>query len=456
MANLRSLFQNGVPNIQRDGKWYVPASALGLSGYDPMEQGVNTMTGSGHQSLYSLNDPWGLRQSLEYPNGAPNSHDDGNGGYIPDFGAQQIQVTPDGLVQVSGPQQWQWNDRTPSEPGKDLGSWLPLAGMAAVGAAGAGLAGAGAAEAGGTATAAGGAGAGTVGVDASTGLFAGESANAGTGVYGTVGGGATGAATAPIGDPNMWDWLDQIDTSGMQFPEGAGGGNLGELPPEVNPYGDTSWPNDSVPGKAPIDVQSLLKQYGAPVVSALKGLLGGAGGDHLGGAPNQGRGIFDQLLGDPLGSAFNATPFLLALAEANRQGNITDPTLARLSGLSDQAAGNQGGLVDSVTGPYNRQSFAGRDALMADQQARGVRGSSFGDQSINSYDLTRSQGLGELTGSTMAKSIGLQGGLLGSVLQGQTQAATNRNLLLGAGLNASGKLFQPQSDPFGIKNLLGL
>ncbi len=61
------------------------------------------------------------------------------------------------------------------------------AGAAALGAGGG--AGAGAAE--GTA--------GTGAVDASTGLYAGESANAGAGTYGTVGGGATGASAAGAG-----------------------------------------------------------------------------------------------------------------------------------------------------------------------------------------------------------------------------------------------------------------
>lgn len=250
----------------------------------------------------------------------------------------------------------------------------------------------------------------------------------------------------------MWDWLDEIG-----YDPGAEG--MYNAVSAADPYGGSAaWPDDSVTGGAnggeiprssPFDFQSLLKQYGTQALNLLKPTGAGPSG-------SQGRGILDQITGDPLGSAFNATPFLLALAEANRQQGITNPTLSRISGLADSAANNQTGLVASAVDPYNRQTMAGRDALLADQQARGVRGSSFGDQSLTSYDTMRGQGAGDLTAKATATSLGLQGGLLDNILKGQTQAATNRNMLLGAGLNASGKLFQPQSDPFGLKNLLGL
>lgn len=298
----------------------------------------------------------------------------------------------------------------------------------------------------GSETLSGGAGADTLGGET---VLPGESATSGS--AGSNGGG-------------MWDLVDNVgfdpgsegmfnaplaeDTSTGAFDQfGMNNPNTGFQDQGFDPGG--SW-LDSLKGygQQGMDVYNKLKAI--PGIAALLGSVSGRTG-----SKSTGGGILNGVLSDPIGSAFNASPFLLAMAEANRQGNKTDPVLARLSGLADQAGSNEGGLLSSVTGPYNRQTMAGRDAMMSDQSLRGIRGSSFGDQGLTSYDTSRSQGLGELTGSTQAKSIGLQGGLLNQLLAGQTQAATSRNLLLGAGLNASGKLFQPQSDPFGLKNLLG-
>lgn len=275
-------------------------------------------------------------------------------------------------------------------------------------------------------------------------------ANTGDALFGTSAANTYGTDTA--GGGGMWDWLDSLDTSGMNFPEGAGGGNLGDPGGGAFDMGGSAGVFDSNGNplySSPFSLKDIFG-YGKDALGFLNKLAPTGAGKSTGG------GILGNILGDPAGAAFNATPFLLALAEANRQQGITDPTLAKISGLQDQAANNETGLVASALGPYNRQTMAGRDALMADQSQRGIRGSSFGDQGITNYDMTRGQGAGELTAKTTAASLGLQGGLLDQILKGQTQAATNRNMLLGAGLNASGRLFQPQSDPFGLKNLLGV
>lgn len=349
----------------------------------------------------------------------------------------------------TGPEQTQtaWNDMKNGALIASLPfAWMGVTALAGAGAAGAaegGAAGAGAAEGGA-------AGAGAVEGGAGSASLVGD---AGADTAGSNGGGmwdlvdnvgfdpgAEGVYNAPIAEDTSTGAFDQF---GMNNP------NTGFQDQGFDPGG--SW-LESLKGygQQGMDVYNKLKAI--PGIAALLGNLQGKSA----GNKSTGGGILNGVLNDPLGSAFNASPFLLAMAEANRQGNKTDPILARLSGLADQAGSNEGGLLSSVTGPYNRQTMAGRDSLMADQSLRGVRGSSFGDQSLTSYDTTRSQGLGELTGSTQAKSLGLQGGLLNQLLAGQTQAATSRNLLLGAGLNASGKLFQPQSDPFGLKNLLGV
>src|SRR6185369_7539356 len=102
----------------------------------------------------------------------------------------------------------------------------------------------------------------------------------------------------------------------------------------------------------------------------------------------------------------------------------------------------------SVLNPYDMDTGIGRQNMLQDQQLRGVRGSSFGDQSLTNYDYMRSLGRGDLFNRANLASAGLEGNLI-------NQRNTNRNLLLGAGLNASGRMFSQQSDPFGLKNLLG-
>ena len=82
--------------------------------------------------------------------------------------------------------------------------------------------------------------------------------------------------------------------------------------------------------------------------------------------------------------------------------------------------------------------------MLNDQDLRGVRGSSFGDQSLSNYDYMRSLGRGDLASKAGMAYASTAGNLINA-------RNTNRNLLLGAGLNASGRLFSPQRDPFDIE-----
>lgn len=276
-------------------------------------------------------------------------------------------------------------------------------------------------------------------------LAPGESAVAGSGVW---------SGGNPIGGGGMWDWLDSImngsNTSAVDpfsfdpsTLEGSSGGlnNLSDLPPATNMQ-DWMTKLDSTPqGKTLLN--SITGGWGdaagamtAKDLLSLGRTLSGIGG-LTGAGGSTGRGIFDQIQNDPLGSAFNATPFLLALAQAKSQANDLNGVLSKINGE---------GYTNAVLHPYDLATGQGRTALEQSLSDRGVAGSSFGYNDLNNYDYLRNLGRGDLANKAQMTSAGLEGSLI-------NQRNTNTNLLLGAGLNASGQLFSPKKDPFGLGNL---
>ena len=214
-----------------------------------------------------------------------------------------------------------------------------------------------------------------------------------------------------------------LSNSGNLIPTGGGTGILGQL-------------------------KSLLNGY-----KTVTGVLGATGA--TGSKPSLGSSVMNQITNDPLQAAFNATPFLLALQQANSQGGDLKATLDKIQGLADGVSGNSSALTTAVLNPYDQSTATGLGNLTQSLGSRGVLGSSFGDMSLDNYNYTRDMGRGDLLAKTKLASTGLEADLLSKVLSGQNAANTNKNLLLGAGLSASGRLFQPETDPFGLKALLG-
>jgi hypothetical protein len=290
---------------------------------------------------------------------------------------------------------------------------------------------------------------------------------------------AQGAANS-AGGSGMWDWLDSFDPTNFEGgssdffnpdysqpfslntsdpfavnpndPFGPSQIDLGRdplntitAPPTGNPLIDNPGMVRNLAGSGFVPAASnsffggitgadVLKN--APsLFSGLKGLFAPSGTGSP--APSTGSGVLGSILNDPLGAAFNATPFLLALNEANRQSGDLNNVLNQINGDA---------YTRTVLNPYDMETGAGRTSLLNDQELRGVRGSSFGDQALNNYDYMRAIGRGDLANRGILSSAQLQGSLI-------NQRNTNRNLLLGAGLNASGRLFSPQPDPFGLRAL---
>ena len=245
---------------------------------------------------------------------------------------------------------------------------------------------------------------------------------------------AAGAGTEAMGG-GMWEWLDGLDI-GMGDVPGYGGG----FEPSFDPttvdlgFGGVDFPGyggvtpDMVMQPAGGGLWGTLSKYGSQAANGLRSLFGG---NASGGGTSPVGFDFGQ-------AAFNSTPFLLALAESDRQSDDIDDVLRKINGPA---------YTNAVVNPYDLETGTGRTALMEDQQARGVRGSSFGQQSLNNYDYMRGLGRGDLVSRATMAPINME-------LNAINQRNLSRNLLLGAGLNASGRLFAgPEADPFGLKRL---
>lgn len=156
--------------------------------------------------------------------------------------------------------------------------------------------------------------------------------------------------------------------------------------------------------------------------------------------------------GSDLGNfAFNSAPFLLALAQAERQrGDINDP-LGRIKQLEDSINGPE--YMNAITRPYDMETASGRTSMTDSLASRGVLGSSFGTMDLNNYDYIRGTGRADIASKALLNAAGLGGELAKTRLGGINNRNLNENALLGAGLNASARLFSPQQDPFNLAML---
>lgn len=327
-------------------------------------------------------------------------------------------------------------------------------------------------------------------------------------------------------ETNPWDaptpWMDYMnqDTSGgmMTLPDGSTEElyrTLGMQMPGMT-ANLANWGSGSVP----ITNGGGASTWGR-IADGARGLFGGGGN-------STGRSILNGIGSDPLGAAFNMTPFLLALQQARQQGKDIDASIGDMRGLipqyidnannsrnvfssldtglaqlSQKTTGDYDNLLGEVTGnesnyvrsqinPLLQAQATGYGNMLESQGARGIRGSSFGDQALTNYGVDTGRGIADATAKALEGSYGLRSGIVGardtaasrslgmrgqnqgavnasnlasingqsgmfdSILKAQNMRNTNKNMLLGAGLAASGKLFSPvDNDPFGIKRLMG-
>lgn len=196
---------------------------------------------------------------------------------------------------------------------------------------------------------------------------------------------------------------------------------------------------------------------GAMVASSGKSLLGKFGGgaespnvpqtQYAGGngmptfgtnmpvAPGSSSGLFDNLLG----TVGNLSPAILAGYLGNSQRQDVMGQVGRLNDVAGSLSGPA--FMQSITNPYDLQTGQGRTALSQSLQQRGVGGSSFGNQQLGNYDYQRGIGRGDLATRAGTAVAGTQGQLYSDALRGIVGGNAAYNSLLGAGLGASGSLF---------------
>lgn len=310
---------------------------------------------------------------------------------------------------------------------------------------------------------------GAAGAGATSGMSAADASTLGTMTEGgaSAGAGATGGTSgAAASGGGMWDWLDEFSslgdaadtgTYGASGTESAGAptGLAGDQALDI--FGSTpdmpGWGNDastwdpqySQPGGGS-SLWGKIADWAKGALPGARSLLGGGSAAAGGSAPG-GMGFGT--------AAFDSAPFLLSLGLANKQRNDINPYLDRLNSLYDRFSSNEGGYLKSVTDPYDMATAQQHGALTSSLGNRGLMGSSFGDMSLDNQNYMRDVGRGDLLSRGINESVGAQSQLTDQAMKGINTRNAASNALLGAGLNASARLFSPQQDPFGLRALMG-
>ena len=158
-----------------------------------------------------------------------------------------------------------------------------------------------------------------------------------------------------------------------------------------------------------------------------------------------------------LDAAGNLLPAAGGAYLGNKQRQDAMGQVGKINELGDSLGAQSGAYLRSITDPYDQQTGLGRTSLSNALSQRGVGGSSFGNQQLENFDYMRGLGRGDVLTRGQVGIAGTQGNLYGNALTGINQANQNYNNILGAGLGASGSLFNiPGNTGAGGLNIPGL
>lgn len=180
------------------------------------------------------------------------------------------------------------------------------------------------------------------------------------------------------------------------------------------------------------------------------GGLAGAASHAIGGGG--GGSLLNFLTGQSGGPSLpSLAPGIAALTYAAGQKPIDTSQLQNVFGA---AGANAPLFVQASQAPLQQAQAGGYGDLLQSQAARGIRGSSFGDQDIANYMNTTNQGISNAGINAAQASLGLQGNLAGQISNLNALSQQMKNDLYGRAFSSIGQGLNPTpgmgGSPWGV------
>jgi hypothetical protein len=265
------------------------------------------------------------------------------------------------------------------------------------------------------------------------GLFGGGMAGAASGAGGAGGDlfGGYSAADMGIGD-----------TSGL----GSSGGLFGGFSNADMGIADTV-------GGAGAGAAGGLPSWLGPAASAGSRLLGGGAGGAMQGGGGGGNPIMNFLTGQGGGPSLpGLAPGVAALQYARQQ---TPVDTSQLQSVFNQAGANAPLFVQAAQDPLKQAQAGGYGDILNSQAQRGIRGSSFGDQSIANYMTDTNRGIADAGTNAAQAALGLQGQLGGQISNLNALSQQMKNNLYGRAFSSLGQGLNPTPGMGGMGGAAG-
>ena len=256
-----------------------------------------------------------------------------------------------------------------------------------------------------------------------------------------------GAGMFDFLDVDNWDLFgagnSSVDPFGSAYDAVAAndpvGALINNLNSGMNPQQAVAAVEQAIPGST----QSLLQFYAnnpSQVMrdaGGIRNLLSGGGSDIgnlfrsiLGGNATQGGGGF-------LNTAVSTLPIIGAIEYARNQQPFDT---SRLNSLF------QDYNPRALAADYDLNTGLGREALNSSLERRGVLGSSFGDQSLTSFNTARDLGRANL----LTQGAGGAANIANAITNAEVESRKQKNQLYGLALNALGSVFGGRSGGLNI------
>jgi hypothetical protein len=186
--------------------------------------------------------------------------------------------------------------------------------------------------------------------------------------------------------------------------------------------------------------------------NAASRLLGGGGGGSMAGGGG-GNSLLGFLTGSNSGPNLpSLAPGLAALQYARQQ---TPVDTSQLQSVFNQAGANAPLFVQAAQDPLKQAQAGGYGDILNSQAQRGIRGSSFGDQSIANYMTDTNRGIADAGTNAAQAALGLQGQLGGQISNLNALSQQMKNNLYGRAFSSLGQGLNPTPGMGGMGGAAG-